>query len=226
MIRVSQVRVIDQFGQQIGIISTRDAVNMARDAGYDLIEISPSANPPVCRIGDFGKYKYELTKKQKDAKKKQHVVHLKELKMHPKTEENDYRYRIKHAREFLEDGDRVRITVVFKGREMAYLDFGRRILDKAAADLTDIADCEVNAVMEGRNMFSIFTIKKNVLKKVRSERERLERLKENEERKARGEAPVPERPVSTDTFAESDSVEDGDEVEVVETEDGVAENIS
>jgi translation initiation factor IF-3 len=176
MIRVSQVRVIDQHGEQIGILSTRDAVNQAREAGFDLIEISPSANPPVCRIGDFGKYKYELTKKQKDAKKKQHIVHLKELKMHPKTEAHDYAYRIKHAREFLEEGDRVRITVVFKGREMAYLDFGRRILDRAAQDLADMADCEVNAHMEGRNMYSIFTIKKNILKKLRAEKDKQQRV--------------------------------------------------
>jgi translation initiation factor IF-3 len=189
MIRVSQVRVIDQNGQQVGIMTTRDAVNQAREAGFDLIEISPSANPPVCRIGDFGKYKYELTKKQKDAKKKQHIVHLKELKMHPKTEEHDYGYRLKHAQEFLEDGDRVKITVAFKGREMAYLDFGRRILDKAAADLAALADCEVNAQMEGRNMFSIFTGKKNVIKKLRADRERQQRMEEAERRKTEGGAP-------------------------------------
>ncbi len=183
MIRVPSVRLIGAEGEQIGIVNTRDALVMAQEAALDLIEISPTAQPPVCKIGDFGKYKYELTKKQKDAKKKQHIVHLKELKMHPKTEQNDYNYRIKHAKEFLADGDRVRITIVFKGREMAYLEFGRRLLDKAAQDLADIADIEVNASMEGRNMFSIFTIKKTVLQRIKADRERENRKLEEEKRK-------------------------------------------
>ncbi len=225
MIRVSQVRVIDQHGQQLGILSTKDAVTQAREAGYDLIEISPTANPPVCRIGDFGKYKYELTKKQKDAKKKQHIVHLKELKMHPKTEANDYAYRIKHAREFLEDGDRVRITVVFKGREMAYLDFGRRILIKAAADLADMADCEVNALMEGRNMYSIFTIKKNVLKKVRSERDRAEKLEGQERKGIAGDAEVPEHTMEEPDSEEESMAEEEEEIEEVSEATDDTENM-
>ena len=140
MIRVPQVRLIGSDGKQVGVVATQEALATAESEGLDLIEISPTAKPPVCKISDFGKYKYELAKKQKDAKKKQHIVHLKEIKMHPKTEEHDYAYRIKHAREFLAEGDRVRVTVVFKGREMAYLDFGRKILEKAEADLQDIAN--------------------------------------------------------------------------------------
>ncbi len=178
MIRVPNIRVIDQDGNQVGIMSTRDAIAKALGGGYDLIEISPTANPPVCKIGDFGKYKYELSKKQKDAKKKQHIVHLKELKMHPKTEEHDYAYRIKHAREFLLDGDKVKITVSFKGREMAYLELGRKILTKATEDLGEFADCEVSARLEGRNMFSIYTVKKEVFRKAKIERERQKKLEE------------------------------------------------
>ncbi|MBL8026463.1 MAG: translation initiation factor IF-3 [Fibrobacteres bacterium] len=183
MIRVPSVRLIGKDGEQVGIVNTREALIMAQEAELDLIEISPTAQPPVCKIGDFGKYKYELTKKQKDARKKQHIVHLKELKMHPKTEQNDYSYRIKHAREFLADGDRVRITIVFKGREMAYLEFGKRLLDRAAQDLADIADVEVDSSMEGRNMFSIFTIKKTVYQKIKSDKERLEREQKKAEAK-------------------------------------------
>jgi len=219
MIRAFQVRVIDQHGGQVGILNTRDAVIMAKEANLDLIEISPTATPPVCRIGDFGKYKYELTKKQKDAKKKQHVVHLKELKMHPKTEEHDYGYRLKHAREFLTEGDRVKITVAFKGREMAYLDFGRRILDKAANDLTDIADIEINAQMEGRNMFSIFTVKKNVLQKIRTEKERKRRLEEKARMEAERKAGVVsvEKPEETEVEVVEEIFEDAT-VEVAENE--------
>jgi translation initiation factor IF-3 len=180
MIRVPNVRVINHDGEQIGVVSTRDAIAKAEDAGYDLIEISPNANPPVCKIGDFGKHKYELSKKQKDAKKKQHVVHLKEIKMHPKTEEHDYSYRIKHAREFLENGDRVKVTIAFKGREMAYLDFGRKILEKTEADLKNMADCEIRAKLEGRNMYSIFTVKRDVYKKAKAEKEKLKKIREKE----------------------------------------------
>jgi len=196
MIRVPNIRVIDEKGEQIGILPTRDAQNLARERGLDLIEISPTANPPVCKIGDFGKYKYEIAKKQKDAKKKQHVVHLKEIKMHPKTETNDYSYRIKHAREFLEDGDRVKITVAFKGREMAYLEFGRRLLDRAEQDITDIADCEVRTQLEGRNMFSTFIAKRNVVKKKKEEKERLQKQREPGETAAPAE-PIPAGAVET-----------------------------
>jgi translation initiation factor IF-3 len=178
MIRVPNVRVISHDGEQIGVISTKEAITRAQEAGLDLIEISPSASPPVCKIGDFGKYKYELAKKQKDAKKRQHIVHLKEIKMHPKTEQHDYSYRIKHAREFLENGDRVKVTIAFKGREMAYLDFGRKILARAAQDLEEHADCEIQTRLEGRNMYSIFTVKKSVFRKAQAEKERLRKLKE------------------------------------------------
>lgn len=202
MIRVPNIRVIDHEGKQLGILSTRDAITLATGGGFDLIEISPTANPPVCRIGDFGKYKYELAKKQKDAKKKQHIVHLKELKMHPKTEEHDYGYRLKHAKEFLLDGDKVKFTVTFKGREMAYLEFGRKLLDQAAADLADIADCELKARMEGKNMFSVFTVKKDVYRKAKAERDRLKKI-EDEKRKAAGLPAMPEEPEEAEEGSES-----------------------
>jgi len=180
-IRVPNVRLINSNGEQVGVVDTRQALAMAQEQGLDLIEISKAATPPVCKIGDFGKYKYELAKKQKDAKKKQHVVHLKEIKMHPKTDSNDYAYRIKHAREFLEGGDKVKITVAFKGRELAYLDFGRVLLGRAESDLKEYALCEIQAKMEGRNMSSVFTPNKVVLQKLKTEREK--RLKEQEKKK-------------------------------------------
>ena len=190
MIRVPQVRLIGSDGKQVGVVATQEALATAESEGLDLIEISPTAKPPVCKISDFGKYKYELAKKQKDAKKKQHIVHLKEIKMHPKTEEHDYAYRIKHAREFLAEGDRVRVTVVFKGREMAYLDFGRKILEKAEADLQDIANVEVPQKLEGRNMMSVFYGKSEVIKKHRAEKEREQKLREQETALAAQDAPV------------------------------------
>jgi translation initiation factor IF-3 len=202
MIRVPNVRVIDQDGNQIGIIGTREAIAMAMNGGRDLIEISPTANPPVCRIGNIGKYKYELAKKQKDARKKQHIVHLKELKMHPKTEEHDYAYRLKQAREFLLDGDKVKFTVAFKGREMAYQQFGRDKLEKTKADLAEIADCEINARMEGRNMFSIFTVKKEMFRKAKAERERQRKLDEEKRKIAGVEEPKGDAQASPEAPAE------------------------
>jgi len=177
-IRVPQVRVVDQNGQAVGVIATRDALAMAQAAGLDLVEVAPNAVPPVCRIMNYGKFKYEKSKKAKEAKKKQHVVHLKEIKMHPKTEDHDYRWMMGHAREFLIKGDRVKGTIVFRGREIAHLEFGRRILDKLTADLADISTVESNARMEGRNMISIFLPDKPKIRqyihKVEQERRRAE----------------------------------------------------
>jgi len=119
--------VVGPEGEMIGVMSNKEALERAQQAGLDLIEIAPNATPPVCKIMDFGKFKYQEAKKEKQARKKQHTVKLKEIKLRPNTDDHDYGYKMKHAREFLEEGDRVKITIVFRGREMAHLEFGKNL---------------------------------------------------------------------------------------------------
>ncbi|KMQ51451.1 translation initiation factor IF-3 [Chitinispirillum alkaliphilum] len=148
--------MISPDGEALGILPIEDALSRAEDFGLDLVEVAPTASPPVCRIMDYGKFKYEKSKKAKEAKKKQHVVHLKEVKFHPKTDEHDFNFKMEHARKFILKGDRVKATVVFRGREIAHLDFGRQVLDRLDGCLSDIAQLETVAKMEGRNMISIY----------------------------------------------------------------------
>ncbi len=138
---------------------TREALNLAQDAGYDLILVAPNANPPVCRMMDLGKYKYELKKKAKEAKKKQRIIEVKELRFRPKIEEHDYQVKLKHAREFLEDGDKVKIVMRFRGREMAFIDSGREVLERLVSDLEDVAVVEKKPDMEGRQMIMVLAPK-------------------------------------------------------------------
>lgn len=163
-----------------------DALARAEAAALDLVEIAPTADPPVCRIMDYGKFKYEKSKKAKEAKKKQHVMHLKEIKLHPKTDEHDFNFKMAHARKFLVKGDRVKATVVFRGREITHLDFGQEILRRLDAALADLAQIEVAAKMEGRNMISIYVpdkIKvKEFIRKMESEKKKIEELEEVDEK--------------------------------------------
>jgi translation initiation factor IF-3 len=159
-IRVPSVRVIDEDGEQLGVMDTRDAVQKAREMGIDLVEIAPNAKPPVCRIIDYGKFLYEEKKKTAEAKKKQVTVEVKEVKFRPGTDDHDYSYRMKHAREWLSDGDKVRAAIAFRGREMTHRELGAKILKKLTEDLADIADVEVFPKMEGYQMFTILVPKK------------------------------------------------------------------
>ena len=159
-IRVPSVRVINEDGEQLGVMDVRDAVQKARDMGVDLVEIAPNAKPPVCRIIDYGKFLYEEKKKTAEAKKKQVTVAVKELKFRPGTDEHDYSYRMKHAREWLGEGDKVRAAIAFRGREMTHRELGAKILKKLTEDLADIADVEVFPKMEGYQMFTILVPKK------------------------------------------------------------------
>jgi translation initiation factor IF-3 len=159
-IRIPQVRVIGADGAQLGLLDTRAAVQMAKAAGLDLVEVSPTAKPPVCRIMDYGKFRFEQAKKAKAAKAKQHTVKLKEIKLHPKTALNDYQYRMKQAKEFLEDGLKVKLIMQFRGREMAHMDYGRRLMDQAKIDLAEAGDIEMDARVEGNSMTSIYNPKK------------------------------------------------------------------
>ena len=155
-IRVARVRVVSNNGEALGIMTVPEALTHASSAGYDLVEISPNADPPVCKIMDYGKFKYEKAKKAKEAKKKQHVMHLKEIKLHPKTDEHDFKFKMQHARDFLIDGDRVKVTVVFRGREITHIEFGRQMLEKATSVIIDLSQVEMTPKMEGRSLISIF----------------------------------------------------------------------
>ncbi|MHB8141399.1 MAG: translation initiation factor IF-3 [Vulcanimicrobiaceae bacterium] len=154
-IRIRTVRVIDDDGQQLGIMATEDALAQARTAGLDLIEISPTAQPPVCRIGDFGRLKYEQAKKDKDARKKQRHVELREVKLRPKIEIHDYETKARMAERLLIDGSKIKVTIMFRGREITYTSFGKRLLDRMAEDMEPLAIVEREARLEGRNMFMI-----------------------------------------------------------------------
>jgi translation initiation factor IF-3 len=177
-IRAARIRVISNDGEQLGIMTVPEAISRAIAAGFDLVEISPNADPPVCRIMDYGKFKYEKSKKLKEAKKKQHVMHLKEIKLHPKTEEHDFKFKMDHARKFCIKGDRVKITIVFRGREISHIDFGAKMMEKAAVEIGDLAHMEMSPKMEGRNLIAIFVPDKakvkEYLRKQEIERKRLE----------------------------------------------------
>ena len=156
-----QVRVITDEGEQFGVMDTREAIRTARERGLDLVEVSPNADPPVCKIIDFGKFQYEAKKKANEAKKKQVVVTVKEVKFRPGTDLHDYSYRMKHAREWLAGGDKVKATIWFRGREMTHRELGARILEQLEKDLVDVGDVEMRPRMEGNQMFTIFAPKKH-----------------------------------------------------------------
>ena len=154
-IRATQVRVINSDGQNLGTLSTQEAINIAKQKGLDLIEISPKANPPVCKIIDIGKYKYDLQKKANKAKKKQKIVNLKEIKLRPVTEIHDYNFKIKNAQKFLSKGDKVKFTVLFKGREMQHTHLGHKLMQRIINDTNDLGKVEVQPKFEGRQIIMI-----------------------------------------------------------------------
>ena len=154
-IRAPEVQVISSDGKNLGTLSTQEAINIAKQEGLDLIEISPNANPPVCKIMDMGKYKYDLQKKANQAKKKQKTVSLKEIKLRPGTEAHDYNFKIKNAKKFILKGDKVKFTVKFKGREMQHTDLGKDLMNKIIEETKDIAKVESKPKFEGRQMVMI-----------------------------------------------------------------------
>jgi translation initiation factor IF-3 len=160
-IRVPQVRVIGDEGEQLGVMDIRDAIRAAREKGLDLVEVAATADPPVCRIIDFGKFQYEAKKKANEAKKKQVTITVKEVKFRPGTDDHDYGYRMKHAREWLEEGDKVKATIWFRGREMTHRELGARILERLEHDLIDVGEVEARPRMEGNQMFIILGPKKH-----------------------------------------------------------------
>ncbi len=156
-IRVPEVRVIDQHGGQLGVMTPATAVRMARERDADLVEIVPNANPPVCKIINFGKFKYELAKKDKIQKKHQHVSLLKELRFHVNTDTHDFDFKARHAQQFLMDGHKVKATVVFKGREITYKDKGDQMLTRLADRVKDYSKIDQPSHMEGRSMIMILS---------------------------------------------------------------------
>ena len=160
MIRAREVRVIAADGEQKGIMQRNEAIALAKEAGLDLVEVSSNAEPPVCRIMDYGKFKYEQQKKKQDAKKRQAVVQVKEIKVRPKTDEHDYETKLKHIRSFLEDGDRCKVTVFFRGREIVHKDRGIEILERIVKDLEDVGKVEQEPRAEGRTLQMLVVPKK------------------------------------------------------------------
>jgi len=158
---VPQVRVIAEDGEQLGIMNTREAVQLARSKGLDLVEVAATADPPVCRIIDFGKFTYEQKKKASEAKKKQVVIVVKEVKFRPGTDEHDYNFKMKHARQWLGEGDKVKATIFFRGREITHRELGAELLGRLEQDLADVGEVEQRPRMEGNQMFLVFSPKRH-----------------------------------------------------------------
>ncbi|MCO6381717.1 MAG: translation initiation factor IF-3 [Vannielia sp.] len=151
-ITASEIRLIGHEGQNVGVVTPQRAMELAEQVGLDLVEISPNATPPVCKIMDFGKYKYETQKKEAEARKKQKIIEIKEIKFRPNTDTHDYEVKMRNVFKFLENGDKVKITLRFRGREMAHQDVGRALLQRVAEDIKEIGKIESMPKMEGRQM--------------------------------------------------------------------------
>lgn len=156
-VRVKEVRLVSEEGEQLGITPIRDAMAIAIEKGLDLVEVAPSAKPPVCRLMDFGKFKFEQSKREKEARKKQKIISVKEVKLRPNIEDHDFETKAKNARRFLMAGDKVKVTIMFRGREITHPDLGEKLSVKLAEQLSDISAVEKNPKVEGKNMVMILT---------------------------------------------------------------------
>jgi len=154
-ITAKEVRLVDAEGEMKGVVSLSDAIELAEESGLDLVEVSPNADPPVCKILDYGKYKYEQQKKANQARKKQKTVDVKEVKMSPRIEKNDYEVKMRNAKKFLENGDKVKVSMRFRGREMAHQDIGRELFDKMIEEFGELITIELKPKFEGRQMIMI-----------------------------------------------------------------------
>ncbi len=173
-IRASNMRLIDENGKQVGIVTLSDALNRADRAGMDLVEISPNANPPVCKIMDFGQYHYQKERKMRESRKKQHIVQTKEIKFGPNTEDHDYNFKKNNALKFLKQHHKVKFTVRFRGRQLAHKDIGFKLLEQLMNDLKELVDIDAPPKTEGRTIFTIVSPKKDIEKII----EDLEKTKE------------------------------------------------
>ena len=165
MIRVREVSVIDDDGESLGTLPTEEALSMAQDRDMDLVEVAPTANPPVCRIMDYGKHKYKASKKAHEAKKKQKIIHLKEVKFRPNTDQHDFDFKLRNVHRFLENGDKAKVVIFFKGREIVHREFGMRVLQRVAEATEDDAVIEQQAKQEGRTLVMILAPKNSKTKK-------------------------------------------------------------
>jgi translation initiation factor IF-3 len=155
-IRCPKVRVIDPDGNQLGILSTKEAILKATNYDLDLVEVAPNASPPVCRIMDYGKYKYQQSKKEKESKKKQHVIHIKEIRLRPMIDTHDIEFKMRQARKFIESGNHLRIRILYRGRQIVHPELGQAILERVELALEDIAKLESKPVQEGRSLVATF----------------------------------------------------------------------
>ena len=159
MIRISPVRVISESGEQLGVLAVEEALALAEERGLDLVEVAPLARPPVVKIMDYGKYKFEEAKAARAAKKKQHVIEVKEIKFRPGIDEHDFAFKTRHMREFLTEGNKVKVTMMFRGRQMARLDLGKAVLDRVTEVVADVGKIEFDARLEGRTMTMVLAPK-------------------------------------------------------------------
>jgi translation initiation factor IF-3 len=216
-IRIRQVRVIDENGEQLGVIPTEEALARARTAGLDLIEVSPTAQPPVCKIADYGRLKYEQSKKDKDARKKQRHFELKEVKLRPKIETHDYETKARMAERLLLDGSKIKVTIMFRGREITYTAFGRRLLDRMAEDMAPLATIEREPRLEGRNMFMILAPRERPtgppkFSSLHKEHKEQEELREHKDHKVHENHQ--EHAPADDADADDDDNDDENEIEI------------
>jgi translation initiation factor IF-3 len=159
MVRAREVRLVSETGEQLGVFTSRDALRVAQERGYDLVEVAPTARPPVCRIMDYGKYKYEQSKREREARKKQKVVTIKEVKMRPNIEDHDFEVRQRQTEQFLREGDKIKATIMFRGREVVHADLGKQVLDRLLETVKDLCVVERVAKLEGKNMIMILAPK-------------------------------------------------------------------
>ena len=160
-IRAKEVQLIGENGEKLGVLSLNDALDKAEEKKLDLVLVAPNGNPPVCKIMNYGKYKFEQSKKEKEAKKKQKIFEIKEIRITPNIEQHDFEFKLKNAQKFIEDGNKVKITVRFRGREMNYLKLGEQVLNKFIEELAEISTVEKKPLLEGKNMFIILAKKAN-----------------------------------------------------------------
>jgi translation initiation factor IF-3 len=195
-IRVPQVRVVGSDGEQIGIIDTQKALEMAAEQDLDLVEVAAQADPPVCRIMDYGKFKYEQDQRQKEARKKQSLIVVKEMKMRPKIDSHDYETKKGHVVRFLRQGAKVKVTIMFRGREMAHQQLGRRLLDRLSEDLADISKIDAFPKMDGRNMTMVLSPQKDAIthKPAYVPKHKGPKPEEAEQAPAAEETPAPAKP--------------------------------
>ena len=198
------MRVVGAGGEQLGVLTIEQAIAKAQEDGLDLVEINPMAKPPVCKIMDYGKFKYEEKKKASEAKKKQVVVQLKEVKLRPKTEEHDYDFKVRNVKRFLEEGNKARITIMFRGREITHREQGSQILDDVSKDVKDVGVIEQAPRMEGRQMFMILAPTPKIMQKVRDQARQAAQQQEKREQ-ARPSKPAEEGEKSGEPEAEAEA---------------------